>query len=111
MKSKHAIIASSLVFFVLVALFSFKATTEGKKVTILRYYTSAIDDFNNAITVCTPDGTAKKYQLLQHKAQNYEINDKMLTLQINTLIEKGLRLTSMDSYGDKSLFITTYIFE
>ena len=109
---KSFFIAGAALLLVLVSLFSFKsAGFEGKKVTILKHYASSEAEFNNAIIICTPDGKTKKFQLLQHKAANFELNDKMLSQQLNALIESGLKIASIESYGDRMLFITTYILE
>lgn len=111
MNKKHVLIAGGVVLLLIVGLFSFKAPSEGKKITILKHYAATEFEVNNAIVVCTPDGKTKKFQLLPHKAQNFEMNDKMLAQQLNALIESGLKITDIESYGDRQLFITTYIFE
>jgi hypothetical protein len=111
MRKNLTIIALSVAF-ILVGLYSFKsASADVKKVTILKHYSSSEAEFNNAIVICTPDGKTKKWPLLQHKKDNFELNDKMLAQQLNALLETGLKITSIESYGDRQLFITTYILE
>lgn len=112
MKTRNVYIAFALVAITLAGLFSFKsAVADVKKVTILKHYSSAEAEFNNAIVICTPDGKTKKFPLLQHKGQNFELNDKMLLQQLNLLLESGLKINEIESYGDRSLFVTTYILE
>ena len=112
MSRKTLVITALAIAVSLVTLVSFRsASVESRKITILKHYSSSDAEFNNAIIICSPDGKTKKLQLLQHKKDNFEMNDKMLTQQLNELVATGLQIVSIESYGERSFFVTTYVLQ